>query len=86
MFSANPSISPTRLKSLVVAGTGLDWGVGLGIGLEVGLGGQTRGIGLGGRIGGWTKGQIGGVRCGYKRRGQLTWPHSLLKGTQTACL
>ena len=61
-----------------LGGTGSNWGNGIGLGGNgVGLGGN--GVGLGGN-GGWIggeRGQTGGVGLGYKRRGQLIWPHSL---------
>ena len=66
MFSANPSISPTGLKSLDLAkrkknGVGRDWEQGRTEGLDRGR----------------TRGSDWEVRLGYKRRDQLTWPYSL---------
>ena len=71
-----------------LGGTGSDWGDGVGLGGNgVGLGGtwsdwgergQTGGneVGLGGN-GVELGGRNGGVGRGYKRKGQLIWPHSL---------
>ena len=82
MFSANPSISPTGLKPSDVANgvgqeeRGRTWG---GTRSDCGERGWTgRGTGSD-----WEGNGVrlvdrtGGVGLGYKRRGQLIWPHSL---------
>ena len=90
MFSANPSISSTRLKPLDVVerrgnGVGLEGERGQ-TGGETGSDSRGNGVRLGekhGRIeegtgSDWGKrGRIGGIGLGYKRRGQLIWLNSL---------
>ena len=73
----------TRGNGVGLWGTGSDWG---GTGSDCGERGRTGGetgsdwvgtvVGLAGNEVGLV-GRTGGVGLGYKRRGQLIWPHSL---------